>query len=675
MEKPPTAIQVFDYEVSTHNDIGSNKGSPYSEKNFPVCIGYKWVYHPAQDEEASTVVNRSGKGLKIPAVLVGHNLPFDLAWRSRTNGISPRTFFNDGCRLWDTQLADYLLSGQTSKTISLDALSEKHGLPLKDDRIKEYWDAGKSTEDIPKHLLEEYCKQDVDNTAEIFKKQVRQAHEESMMRLIVSQNMALMATTEMQFNGMHIDIDMLKHVKGEYEKLRDISAVEFYDAVKKGCPEFFEELGEKFNPSSVKHLSTLFFGGSVEYKEKEQVGIYKNGKPKYKTVLKSRYIKGFNLSPIALGAESHGSLKDVYSTGVDVLQDIERAYPYSHNGRAAKYLLQYREADKQLNTFVKQLDELRFPGNFIHPNYNHTVTSTGRLSSSNPNLQNQTDGIIKKCFDSRWGDDGVIINVDYSQLEIVALAVLTQDEQLLDDILTGRDMHIELYKTMYGREPTKDERKAFKRLSFGLIYGAGVNTLSDNAGIPKKEAKKFVETFYDRYKGVKDYHDMMQELAKSGRVNSGKHDAESGMPYGIYEHRMPTGRKYVFREYYGDDYRGGKRMSFSPTELKNYTVQGFATGDVVPHMVGVLAKELWSSESLRDDCLLINTVHDSIMFDCKQDKVSEAAQLIVTVLRNTPQYIKDDLGFDMYPITKLDVQLEYGPNWYDVEECDMSVFS
>jgi DNA polymerase-1 len=241
------------------------------------------------------------------------------------------------------------------------------------------------------------------------------------------------------------------------------------------------------------------------------------------------------------------------------------------------------------------------------------------------------------------------------------LAIIANDEQLTYDINHGVDMHEALYKEMYGRMPTKDERKKFKPLSFGLVYGAGAKTLSENAGCSLADAKKFIEVFYSRYKGVGKFHENVLKEAQKGRKLTAAHTPK-GMPVGAYLKRTETGRMYVFKEY-DNEWKGG--VSFSPTELKNWPVQGFATADVVPHMVGVLVHRLYSA-GFDKHALPIMTVHDSIVFDVKKEMLDKFVVACYTILNNTSATIS--YHFDMDMPVKLSVGCSAGSNWGKQEE-------
>ena len=626
---------VIDLETTIRCPVGNNKGNP-------MWVGNKVIAFGAVEVGCKSYKRHDKNGVDIAelremcdkaSLVIGHNVKFDLLYIYRNTS-------NKLPRIWDTQLAAYVLSAQRHMYASLDELTEeyvgKHA--LKDDKIKEYWKNGIDTTEIPVFELLSYLEGDLDNTSKIFQAQWDEAEQLGILELMFTQMDALRATTEMNRNGMHVDWNYVTKQRDYYGKVLD-------DAKAKVAA-----IAPDLDTASPKQLSLYFFGGEEKYKERIADGLYKNGNLKYKTVEKVRRIKG-KYSPIGEVGKS-----GYYSTDDGVLSELAKK-----GDGLADLLLVIRECTKIKDTYYEGLLGLRFPQDNIYPNLNHCATKTGRLSSTNPNLQNQTDtGDVKRAYVSRYGVDGLILELDYSQLEMVALAYLAEDTQLIEDINNGRDMHRELYKEMYGRYPTDAERKPFKRFSFLLVYGGGVSTLMAQSGCSRATAKKFINTFYSRYRGVKNYHEKIITLAKVKEVVSYSLD-KSGPQYSYY-HVSPTGRHYVFTKYLNER---TKDLTFSPTELKNWPIQGFATGDVVPMMVGILLRKL-EEAGYADKAKLIMTVHDSVVLDVPLDILSECAILAKQTMEDAPRYLKSIFDID-FPC-QLKVGVEAGFNWQDKKE-------
>ena len=580
------------------------------------------------------------------AVICGHNLSFDLMYLYRTSMFLREEL--QGRRIWDTQLAEYILSAQQTKWSSLDELSVQYGLPVKDDKIKKYFEKGLGSDKIPSAELIPYLEQDVTNTAQIARLQYARAVEAGQLTLIETQMEALHATTEMQFNGLHIDRAKLD----EYT----VEVVNKYVEVKLDLQELAEgHLIEDIN--SPKQWSQFFFGGTKKVKVKEEVGVYKNGNTKYKLVEKKIKIEPFIRyvpDPDKVSAKTgQVSVDDA------VLNDMLK---HTFDPKAIAIinaLLKYRELSKQLSTYVQGLSK-HIIGDFIHGKLNHTATVTGRLSSTSPNLQNISNNPIKQIFTSRF-KDGCIVEVDFNQLEVVALAHVTKDLQLIHDISSGKDIHSELYKDMFGRYPTKEERKPFKARTFQLIYGAGAKAISKQAGCSIDEAKKFVDVFYTRYAGVADWHKNFAEQVEADSIYELDDDGfrEKVKTYILH---TETGRKFCFKEYYSDSTWSTRTYNFSPTELKNYPIQGLATGDIVPMMLGIIFRELKG----RDDVKMVNTIHDSLMFDVELDSVPSFIEGITAILKNTHEYFEKI--FKKPLALKLNAGASVGINWFDMKE-------
>lgn len=629
-------IIVLDLETTIRCPVGTHKANPMWIGNKVIAAGYMTLnpddYTMSYSPDGVDTSNIRDK-LNNAALVVGHNIKFDLLYiyRNTTDKLP---------NIWDTQLAEYLLEGQREMYPSLDELTEKYrGTDeTKDERIKEYWKRGVDTDEIPPSELLPYLEKDVQNTAFIFKEQVKGAELLDIQALMSVQMDALRATIEMNRNGMAVDWDYLHKQCDAYGK--DIK--QNLTAISSIAPDL--------DASSPKQLSLYYFGGVEKVRERVPTTPKKDGTPRTKwgEVEYTREGKYPPFNEVGKGG--------YYSTDDSVLRKL-----IDRGDELASHILSLRKNSKIKETYYEGLNKLRFPSNVIYPNLNHTGTKTGRLSSNNPNLQNQTDeGDVKRAYVSRYGKDGVILELDYSQLEMVALAYIANDQQLIDDINNGRDMHRELYKEMYGRYPTDKERKPFKRFSFLLVYGGGATTLMAQSGCDKPTAQRFIRTFYNRYRGVKEYHERITKTAEAEK--SVVYDPKTSGPRHYYTNISPTGRRYIFHTYY-NEYK--KDYTFSPTELKNWPIQGFATGDIVPMAVGSLLRAL-ERANLSSKALLVMTVHDSVVLDIPKYLLYTVASIAKNVLESAPKQLKTFFNID-FPC-KLSVGVEYGSNWQDKKE-------
>ena len=584
--------------------------------------------------------------LSPDVILCGHNISFDLMYLYK---ISTNLKYELQRRpIWDTQLAEYILSAQQTKFASLDELSVKYGLPIKDDGIKKYFAAGLGSDKIPPRELMPYLERDVQNTVHIALRQYQRAIAQKQLPLMLSQMEALHATTEMQFNGLHIDMEKLDQYTVEVVN-------EYVE-----CRLDLEELANKHSVEDVnspKQWSQFFFGGKKKIRVKEEVGLYKNGKTKYKLVDKTVDVKPF--IKYVPDPEKVSAKTGQISVDDSVLNDMLKHTFDKEAIRIIEGLLKYRELSKQLSTYVQGLSK-HVMDEFIHGKLNHTATVTGRLSSTNPNLQNISNNPIKQIFNSRF-NDGVIVEVDFNQLEVVALAHVTRDIQLIRDISGGVDIHSALYEGLFGRKPTKEERKPFKARTFQLIYGAGAKAIAKQAGCSLDEAKKFVDVFYTRYPQVAKWH---TEFAEQVERESTYELNEDGLREKVktFVLHTETGRKFLFKEYFNEGSWSTRTYNFSPTELKNYPIQGLATGDIVPMMLGIIFRALEG----RDDVKMVNTIHDSLMFDVAGSAATGFIKEITNILKDTHKYFEE--RFKVPLALKLNAGVSVGKNWFDMKE-------
>lgn len=269
---------------------------------------------------------------------------------------------------------------------------------------------------------------------------------------------------------------------------------------------------------------------------------------------------------------------------------------------------------------------------------------------------------IKQYFVSRWGENGYILEADYSQLEIVCLAVATGDPVLKADILSGKDLHRHFASKLFSKpedQVTDAERRVAKSFSFMLQYGSGALHMAEQTGHSVETAKAFIEAYYSRYKVVKQCQDMWIDEVKRSRIPS-VHKTPKGYPAGIGQYRDELGRIYTFVETDAPEWMGKTSTSFSPTKIKNFRIQGMATGGIVPMMVGKFVMRIYA-KNLENSVLFVNTVHDSIVLDVQKPFLGTAAMLCKSELEKAPLYLKEHFG--MYFDIPLKVEVKYGATW------------
>ncbi len=269
---------------------------------------------------------------------------------------------------------------------------------------------------------------------------------------------------------------------------------------------------------------------------------------------------------------------------------------------------------------------------------------------------------IKEHFTSRFSN-GWLLEADYSQLEINALAVLSADPQLKSDLRKGIDLHSLRAQELFGKGFTPEQRRIAKALSFQLQYGSGPANMARTNGVPIEVAKKFIKNYYSRYPYVKEYQENLLRTVARSRVSTSK-KTPAGYPAGKSILVSCTGRRYTFVES-DDKYGKAGDTNFSATQVKNWQVQGFATGDIVPMMVGKLYRALKNNRSFDDKVLLINTIHDSIILDCYDHMyAADARDLVKEVLSSAPEelFLRFGVRFDL----PLNVDTKTGRNWLEM---------
>lgn len=274
---------------------------------------------------------------------------------------------------------------------------------------------------------------------------------------------------------------------------------------------------------------------------------------------------------------------------------------------------------------------------------------------------------IRKYFTSRYGDDGILMEFDFGQLEVVALAFLSQDPELMQDIRDGVDLHTRSASAWLGIPEsmvTADQRKKAKQMTFQLQYGAGYKSMAKKLKLKEEETKAFIEAYYKRYSVVKQWQDDNIEFVKANRVTTAK-KTPKGYPIGVSFLYTPCRR--VLKFYERDSNRNNRfglptpPTEFWPTEIKNYPVQSFATGDIVPMILGKVWRALRNSDL---EAKLINTVHDSIVIDTTYACMKDVYNLVMSIMLATPEYLKQDFGIEFnVPIT---ADCKIGKNWMEM---------
>ncbi|MFA6078810.1 MAG: DNA polymerase I [Candidatus Omnitrophota bacterium] len=489
---------------------------------------------------------------------------------------------------FDTMVASYILNpsklNHNLEDISLDYLSHRLTTP-----IEELIGKGKNAitmdkVDVGKVCL--YCCEDSDVTLRLKHILEKEIAGKGLDELFYKVEMPLVEVLSiMEINGISIDKEYLSGLSKEMEKKLD-----------KITRKVYEIAGEEFNINSPKQLSAILF-------EKLKLPIVK----KTKTGI---------------------------STDEEVLTKLARQHPLP------EALLEYRQLSKLKSTYVDSLPELINPDTGkVHTSFNQTVTATGRLSSSGPNLQNipirtEEGRRIRKAFVAS-GKHNVLLAADYSQIELRILAHFSEDKHLINAFKEGSDIHAFTASLVFGvkeGEVTTEMRNMAKTVNFGIVYGMSPYGLSQSLGIEVDKAKEFIDSYFERYPGVKVYLDGLIEEARS-----------NGFVTTI------LGRRRYIPEINSSDVR---LRQFAERTAINTPIQGSAA-DVIKIAMINIQKELLDSGYKSK---MILQVHDELVFDVPSDELGKMSKVV-----------KDG----MEDVIKLKVPIvaaiESGKNWLEMD--------
>ncbi|WP_199492184.1 DNA polymerase I [Helicobacter pylori] len=275
-------------------------------------------------------------------------------------------------------------------------------------------------------------------------------------------------------------------------------------------------------------------------------------------------------------------------------------------------ILEYRELNKLFNTYTTPLLRLKDKDDKIHTTFIQTGTATGRLSSHSPNLQNipvrsPRGLLIRKGFIAS-SKEYCLLGVDYSQIELRLLAHFSQDKDLMDAFLKGRDIHLETSKALFGEDLAKEKRSIAKSINFGLVYGMGSKKLSETLNIPLSEAKSYIEAYFKRFPSIKDYlNRMKEEILKTSKAFT------------------LLGRYRVFDFTGANDYIKGNYLR----EGVNAIFQGSASDLLKLGMLKV-SERFKNNPSVR----LLLQVHDELIFEIEEKNALELQQEIQRILND-----------------------------------------
>ena len=523
--------------------------------SFAVKENEAWyVPVPAAREEADKILAHFSPALQNPKSLkIGQNIKFDILV-VRKYGI------RIAGPLFDTMIAHYLLNPELRH--GMDYLAETY-LKYKTVRIEELiGPRGRkqlTMRDVPVAQVAEYAAEDADITLKLKNYFTPYLEKEGLESLFYDIEMPLIyVLAEMEYTGVTLDTVALKQ-----------SSEELTTALKKLEKEIYELAGMKFNINSARQVGEVLFD-HLKIEEKAR---------KTKT----------------------GS----YSTSEEILEKMRSKHP------VVGKLLEYRGLKKLLSTYIDALPELINPETGkIHTSYNQAVTSTGRLSSTNPNLQNipvrdELGREIRKAFTAE-NEDCIFFSADYSQIELRIMAHLSQDAHMIEAFRSGA-------AKIYGipvEEVTSDMRRKAKTANFGIIYGISVFGLAERLSIPRAESKELIEGYFKTYPDIRAYMDESIEVAK-----------EKGYVETIYKRKrfLPdiNSHNAIVRGY-------------AERNAINAPIQGSAADIIKVAMVRIFNR--FETEGLKSKMIL--QVHDELNFNVYKDELEKVKQIVLDEMEN-----------------------------------------
>ena len=430
-----------------------------------------YVPIPANRKEALRIVNIFKEVYEDPRILkIGQNLKYDLEVLANYD-------IELAGPMWDTMIAHYLIQPELHH--NMDYMAEiylNYQTIHIDELIGPKGKNQKSMRDLSPAEVYEYAAEDADITLRLKNKLEAELKKYGCEELFYQIEMPLMPVlAQMEMNGVCLDTESLKETSKVFtDRMNEIEA------------RIYELAGEQFNIASPKQVGEVLFD-------------------KLKIVEKAKKTK-----------------TGQYVTSEEVLQQLKNKHEIVAD------ILEHRGLKKLIGTYIDALPKLINPRTgHIHTSFNQTITATGRLSSSDPNLQNipirGEDGKeIRKAFIPEPGC--LFFSADYSQIELRVMAHLSKDEAMIEVFKEGKDLHAATAANIYKKdisEVTRDERTKSKRANFGIIYGITVFGLAERLDIPREEAKMLIDGYFQTFPQVHDYMEMSKEIArKQGYVTT-----------------------------------------------------------------------------------------------------------------------------------------------------------
>ncbi|HOJ03657.1 MAG TPA: DNA polymerase I [Bacteroidota bacterium] len=539
--------------------------------SFAVRPHHAW-YVPAMLELALDIILREIAPLFDGSrSIIGQNLKFDLL-------VLKAAGMHCSAPLYDTMLAAYILRPDGDHDMDTLALQHLRYQPVSIGTLIGKGKAQLSMADVPLDEIAAYAAEDADVTLQLSQVLRGEIVKTGQAALLEKVEFPLVhVLTDMEYHGVRIDTAALEEISLEMEK-----------HIAQATADIHAQAGEVFNIGSTKQLGTILF-------EK-------------------------------LGLPSGKKTKTGYSTDVSVLESLLGRHPIIES------ILAYRQLTKLKSTYIDALPRMVHPvTGRVHTSYNQAVAATGRLSSTDPNLQNipirsERGREIRRAFVAADAEH-VLFSADYSQIELRLAAEISGDEGLLDAFRHGEDIHSSTAMKLFdvpAAEVTSEMRRRAKTTNFGILYGISAFGLAQRLGISNADAKDLIDLYFDRYPRINAY--IMKTIAFA-------------QSHGYVETLLGR-RRYI------PDIKSSNRnvRMFAERTAINAPIQGSAADMIKIAMIRI-------HEALRDRALrtrMILQVHDELVFDTPRDEVEEVRDLVtrhMTTAMNLTVPIAVDCGW------------------------------
>ena len=629
----------------------------------------KYDYRKKDCDEIQAILDKT-------TLLIGHNINHDLLWIWETG------FKYDGA-VWDTMLGEYILQRAQKQPLSLEAVAERRDLPVKkQDTLKNYMKQGMPINAIPYEELKEYLYADLQITFALYYEQnldYRDDINRGLMTVVDLTMETCVVLARIYQNGFTVDTEALEEVRTQFENERSQIQNELQLVVKdlmgdtpinlnspeqlswivysrkpKNKTQWAMDADPYMSQDQFRRLTTSSTtpvrktraekcrdcrGNGMYYKKKKDGSDFK--KPsRCSTCNGAGYVlKDTNqLAGLKFTAPSvkwHSA--NGFSTSKNNLEFLERIAKTKEMDEAVNFLSKIRRLsalDTYLSSFVDGIRTYLKPDGKLHVRLTQHMTSTGRFSGRDPNMQNMPRGgtfPVKKVFISRFAG-GKIMEADFAQLEFRVAGYLSQDDVAIKEVAEGFDVHSYTAQVISeaGQPISRQEAKAH---TFAPLYGA--------TGFGRTPAEAaYYEQFTDKYSGIGGWH---QDLAKE-----------------VLTHRTittPSGRQFSFPNV--KRRRNGTITDF--TAVKNYPVQSFATADIVPTVLIEINRRLAPMQSM-----LVNSVHDSVVIDVHPDEEQQVISLICDMNNELKSLIDDKFKINFNVPLLLEAKM--GVNWLEQQE-------